>query len=285
MKHGKKIAFFGTPPFTTRFLDALYDEGYVPTLIVTNPDRPAGRGMKLSAPEPKQWALQQGIRVLQPEKLDDAFHAELASEHWDLFVVIAYGSIIPEKIINLPAFGTINVHYSLLPKYRGATPVESAILNGDTTTGVCIQQMRFKLDTGPILMEREVSILPTDTSTTLRERLNDEALLMLPEVIGQLFNGTVQPQEQDNTGATVCKKITKEDGLITLADDPITLDRKFRAYQPWPGLYFMVHRNGTEVRVKIKEARLEDGTFVLDTVIPENGKPLSGRDFERWIQS
>ena len=130
------IAFFGTPPFTTDFLDTLVASGYSPSLVVTAPDRAVGRGMVMTAPEPKVWADATGIKVLQPEKLDDAFFTELSETQWDLFVVVAYGKIMPEPVINVPTYGTINVHYSLLPKYRGATPTESAILNGDTTTGV-----------------------------------------------------------------------------------------------------------------------------------------------------
>jgi methionyl-tRNA formyltransferase len=289
MQNAKKIAFFGTPPFTVRFLDALYDEGFVPSLIVTNPDRPSGRGMKLTAPEPKQWGEQHGIRVLQPETLrgesGNAFFADLSKEHWDLFVVIAYGSIIPERLINLPRFGTINVHYSLLPKYRGATPVESAILNDDTETGVCIQQMRFKLDTGPVYVKSEVAIDPTDTTPVLREKLNDEALRLLGPTIHSIFKGSTLPIEQDDALATHCAKIAKEDGQISLDDDPIVLDRKFRAYVQSPGVFFITEKNGESIRVKIKAAHLEDGRFVLDTVIPENGKPLSGSDFQRWLTS
>ncbi len=281
----KKIAFFGTPPFTARFLDALYTEGYAPTLIVTNPDRPSGRGMHLVAPLPKVWAQQHNIRVIQPEKLDDAFFSDLSKESWDLFVVIAYGKIIPEQVITLPRFGTINVHYSLLPKYRGATPVESAILNGDSTTGVCIQLMRYKLDSGPILAQEEVPIEPTDTAPTLRDKLNDRALELLIPTITSLFDVTSMPKEQSEEGATTCKKIKKEDGEISLGDNPVVSDRKFRAYTPSPGTFFIANKNDTPVRVKIKAAHLEDGRFVLDTVIPENGKPLSGAEFERWIAS
>lgn len=285
MKNAKKIAFFGTPPFTLSFLDLLYDEGMVPSLIITNPDRPVGRGMKLIAPEPKNWGALHGIEVRQPEKLDDAFFAMLSKEPWDLFVVVAYGKIIPERIIALPRFGTINVHYSLLPKYRGATPVESAILHGDPTTGVSIQQMRVKLDTGPILAQKEVAIAENDTSPTLRERLNDEALALLPNLLAAIFDGSARAAEQDEADATRCGKISKEDGEVSLAEDPVLLDRKFRAYAPWPGLYFYAEKNGERVRVKIKTAHLEDGRFVVDSVIPENGKPMPRDAFERWIKS
>ncbi len=264
------IAFFGTPPFTTDFLDALVAAGYRPSLVVTAPDRPVGRGMVLTAPEPKVWANAHNIKVLQPEKLDDAFFAELSKTQWDLFVVVAYGKIMPERVINLPKHGTINVHYSLLPKYRGATPTESAILHGDTVTGVTIQQMVYQLDAGDILATREVTIDPTDTTPTLRAKLNTEALTLLPETIKKIFDGTISRTPQDESLATRCGKFTKDMGELDLHDDAITNDRRFRAYSGSIGTYFF--DNGK--RIKITTAHLADGQFVIDEVIPENGKQM-----------
>lgn len=285
MKNGKKIAFFGTPPFTVSFLETLYEHGYVPSLVVTNPDRPVGRGMVLTPPEPKEWAQRHGIRVLQPEKITEEVLETLKQESWDLFVVVAYGAILSEALIALPRYGTINVHYSLLPKYRGATPVESALLHGDMTTGVCIQQMRYKLDSGPILAQKEVTIEANDTTTTLRDKLNQEALTLLPDTLEHIFNGTVEPHEQDETLANVCKKIKKEDGEISLSDDAVLLDRKWRTYQLWPGLFFFANKKEKRIRIKIKTAHFENGTFYIDSVIPENGKLLSKEEFDRWIIS
>ena len=264
------IAFFGTPPFTTDFLDTLVATGYSPRLVVTAPDRPVGRGMLMTAPEPKVWADVKGIKVLQPEKLDDAFFAQLSETQWDLFVVVAYGKIIPERVINLPKFGTINVHYSLLPKYRGATPTESAILNGDATTGVTIQQMVYKLDAGDILSTKEVSIDPTDTTLTLRDKLNKQALTLLPETINHIFDGTITRISQDESLVTTCGKFTKDMGELNLSDSGIINDRKYRAYTGSIGTYFF--DNGT--RIKITNAHLEGEQFVIDEVIPENGKRM-----------
>jgi methionyl-tRNA formyltransferase len=266
-----KIAFFGTPNFTTAFLEKLTEAGFKPSLIITNPDRPSGRGMTLQSPEPKIWGKGHNVKVLQPEKLDEDFIKELEKESWDLFVVIAYGKIIPETVIDLPKYGTINVHYSLLPKYRGATPVESAILNGDKTTGVAIQQMRYKLDTGPVLMQKEISIAGDDTTPILRDRLNTEALVLIPEVIQKIFNGTIEPREQSEEGVSHCRKISKEDGELNLEDDGITNDRKYRAYYGSPGTYFFMDGK----RIKITKAHLENNKFIIDEVIPENGKRTS----------
>jgi methionyl-tRNA formyltransferase len=225
--------------------------------------------MVLQSPEPKTWGEAHHIQVLQPEKIDEEFIASLGE--WDLFVVVAYGKILPEKLINLPKYGTINVHYSLLPKYRGATPVESAILNGDETTGVVIQQMRHKLDTGPILYQKEVPIAGDDNTFSLRDKLNTEALIMLPTVLEEIFNETIRPIEQSEEGATHCRKIAKGDGEISLEDDAISNDRKYRAYYGSPGTFFF--KNGK--RVKINKAHLEAGKFVIDEVTPENGKRVS----------
>ncbi|MBP6857763.1 MAG: methionyl-tRNA formyltransferase [Candidatus Pacebacteria bacterium] len=271
-----KIAFFGTPDFTVSFLETLKEHVLSPSLVVTNPDRPSGRGMTLKAPGPKVWGQENDIKVLQPEKLNDEFFEELSKESWDLFVVIAYGKIIPERVINLPKYGTINVHYSLLPKYRGATPVESAILNGDKKTGIAIQQMRYELDSGPIFVSEEVSIDPTDTTPTLREKLNSVAIKLLPSVIKSIFDETIKAQEQAGE-ASHCKKISKEEGEINLNEEATTNDRKYRAYFGSIGTYFFQN----DRRIKITKAHLEwdlsaqAGQFVIEEVIPENGKKVS----------
>jgi methionyl-tRNA formyltransferase len=264
------IAFFGTPAFATDFIDTLVAHDYSPSLVVTAPDRPVGRGMVLSAPAPKAWAQSHNIQVLQPEKLDDAFFEELSKTNWDLFVVVAYGKIIPERVINLPKFGTINVHYSLLPKYRGATPTESAILAGDTITGVTIQQMVYKLDAGNILATKEIPIDPTDTTPVLRDKLNAEALTLLPDTIKRIIDGMITPISQDESLVTTCRKFTKDMGELNLLDDAIVNDRKYRAYTGSIGTYFFKDSS----RIKITKARLEDGLFVIDEVIPENGKRM-----------
>lgn len=283
------IAFFGTPEFTTDFLDVLSASDFSPSLIVTGPDRPVGRGMTLTSPAPKVWADTHAVSVLQPEKLDDAFFAKLSETQWDLFVVVAYGKIIPQRVIDLPKYGTINVHYSLLPKYRGATPTESAILSGDTVTGVTIQQMVYKLDAGNILATQEVVIDPNDTTPVLRDKLNKEALGLLPPTIKDIFAGTVAPIAQDESLVTTCAKITKEHGELNLHDDGITNDRKFRAYFGWPGSYFFLsaqagaEKDAKKIRIKITKAHLEDGTFVIDEVIPENGRRMTWDIYTRTI--
>lgn len=280
-----KIAFFGTPPFTASFLDMLSEHGYTPSLIVTNADRPAGRGMTLQSPEPKTWGQMHEVSVLQPEKIDADFLDILNKENWDLFIVIAYGKILPEALIRMPKYGTINLHYSLLPKYRGATPVESAILHGDKITGITIQQMRFKLDSGPILMQQELAIDPTDTTPSLREKLNAEAIGMFPTLLEKIFNETTSPIEQSEDGASHCKKISKEDGELNLEDEAILNHQKYRAYYGSIGTYFYTYKNGERIRVKITKAHLDGGLFVINEVIPENGKRMDYKTFLASIAS
>lgn len=277
------IAFFGTPDFTTDFLDTLATSGFSPALIITGPDRPVGRGMVMTAPAPKVWANTHTVTVLQPEKLDDAFFTQLSETQWDLFVVVAYGKIMPQRVIDLPKYGTINVHYSLLPKYRGATPTESAILNGDAVTGVTIQQMVYKLDGGNILAINEVAIDAADTTPALRDKLNTEALILLPQTIKDIFAGTITSTTQNESLVTTCTKITKEHGELNLADGGIVNDRKFRAYFGWPGSYFFADKDGKKIRIKITKAHLEGETFVIDEVIPENGKRMTWEQYQKWI--
>jgi methionyl-tRNA formyltransferase len=274
----KKIAFFGTPGFVTEFLDVLEQHDLRPSLVVTNPDRPVGRGMTMTAPEPKAWASERDIAVLQPEKIDAAFMEELSKSHWDLLVVIAYGHIMPEALINLPAHGTINVHYSLLPKYRGATPVEAAILNGDHVTGIAIQQMHFALDSGPILAQEEVAIADDDTTVSLRHKLNTVAVSLLPKVVADIFNGNAHATPQHEDGVSITKKIKKGDGELSLSNDAITNYRTYRAYKDNPGVYFYTERHDKRLRVKITKAAY-DGDFVIEEVVPENGKHQSYQDF------
>ena len=289
------FAFFGTPDVASETLEILKENGYLPSLIVTAPDKPQGRKMIVTPPPAKVWAEKNNIPFIQPEKLSGSdleffvaegpasAKAKLAEEGrrrekfqvagaFDLFVVVAYGKILPEEIINLPKFGSINIHYSLLPKYRGASPVESAILNGDTETGIGIQKMEFKMDSGPIIAQEKVAILPEEKAPDLRKRLikiGGELLvktLETPSAFGHSpFTGG---EKQNEDEATYCKKIKKEEGLIDLNDDPIKNYNKFRAYAAWPRTFFF--KEGK--RIIITDAKLENGEFKILKIIPEGGK-------------
>ena len=276
-----RIAFWGTPELCTVYLDALKDAGTPPVVIITNPDRPKGRGYELAPTPVKVWAEKYAIPVLQPEKLDNAFYSILKTYTLDISVVVAYGKIITEELINLPKHGTINIHYSLLPKYRGASPTEAAILAGDTETGVCIQKMAFKLDSGAIIAEARTPIGIDETTPELRTRLTTMGAKLLITALPAYLSGAITPQTQDESKATHVGKIAKESGLIDIEADATLNDRKYRAYIEWPRTYFFAEKNGTRIRVIITKARLVDGQFVVERVLPEGKKDMSYEDFLR----
>lgn len=273
------IAFFGTPDFTTRFLDKLEKCNLTPILIVTKEDTPKGRKMIVTPPLPKIWGLERNIQVIQPTKIDDKFISDFKKLKIDIGVVVAYGKILPEELLNIPTFGFINIHYSLLPKYRGATPVEASILNGDDKTGISIQKMAYKLDSGDIIYLKETDIFPDETALNLRERLNDLALEILPETITSIVSGKSKPSKQDENQATFTKKIKKEDGLISFTDDPTINYRKYRAYFGWPGTFFYAQKDDKKIRVVVKNASMKDGKFEIEKVIPEGKKEISFSEF------
>lgn len=279
------IAFWGTPELTTIYLDKLKEAGMLPVVVITNPDRPKGRGHVLTPTPAKEWAVAHAIPVLTPTKLDDAFFEELAAYNLDISIVVAYGSIIPECFITLPKHHTLNVHYSLLPKYRGASPTEAAILNGDSETGCSIQVMKYKLDSGPIIADVHTSIGPTETTPELRARLTELGASLLVWALPDYLLGKLEPIAQDETTVSFCGKIQKEDGLLDLTGDPVTNYRKYRAYKEWPRTYFFKEINDKKLRVIITEAHLEQDQFVIDRVLPEGKKEMSYMDFERAFRS
>ncbi len=287
-----KFVFFGTPDVASETLEILKENGYSPSLIITAPDKPQGRKLFLTPPPVKVWAEQNGIPYLQPENfkgqdvvfknIAQAVEPSIANFQQeimrvlknnillDLFVVVAYGKIIPKEILDMPKFGSINIHYSLLPKYRGASPVESAILNGDTETGITIQQMELKMDSGPILAQEKIIILPDEKASELRARLIKIGGELLVATLPKIINQKIKPIPQNELEATFCKKIQKEDGLIDLNSDGIINYNKFRAYATWPRTFFFKDNK----RIIITDATLEEGKFIIKRVIPEGKKEI-----------
>lgn len=266
MNNKLTIAFFGTPELCIPILNALETAGLTPAVIITNPDRPVGRKHIMTPPPVKLWAQEKNIPVLQPEKLDENFKSELQKYNVDLSIVVAYGKIMPEWLIRLPTYQTLNIHYSLLPKYRGASPVESAILHGETTTGVCIQQMTYAMDAGPLISCEEITIHDNETAPELRDRLNVIGARMLVESIPHYCAGEIIPEEQSGE-PTYCYKTEKEHGEINLETmSPREIWNRYRAYYGWPGVFFF---NTEGKRVKITVARFEDEKFIIEKVIPE----------------
>jgi methionyl-tRNA formyltransferase len=277
-----KVIFFGTPQLCTPYLEMLSTEHEL-LAVVCNPDQPAGRKMLLTPPPTKVWAHEHDIPVLQPEKLR-GFDSVLADYQADLYIVVAYGKIIPSALINQPQYGTLNVHYSLLPRWRGASPVEAAVLAGDTVSGVCIQQMRFELDSGPIWASQEVQIGPNDYARTLRDGVMGEVGLRLlrqtVDIIQTISNPTLAlpfsrggkpeiPREQVGE-PTFCYRIKREDGELLDSDSDLIRWRKFRAYYPWPGVFYW---DADGKRVKINEAQFDNGRFIPTTVTRDGSKP------------
>lgn len=268
-----RFAFFGTPSLACDILDALERAGYVPELIVTMPDRPQGRGLVLAPSPVAAWAAARRIETLKPEKLDEEFVSVLAVRAIPLAIVVAYGKIVPQALLDTFPRGMWNIHYSLLPRFRGATPVESAILAGDSETGVAIQRMVFALDAGPIAALERTPIEPSETAPALRTRLNTMAARLLAQIFPQLVSGDISLTEQDAVHATRCGKMEKSDGDIS-HDDDVLRWRKYRAYYAWPGTYFFAQRGERAIRVKVLEAHWERERCVIDIVTPEGKGPM-----------
>ena len=201
--------------------------------------------------------------------------------NFDLAVVVAYGKILPLELINTPKYGMVNVHYSLLPKYRGATPVESAILAGDKETGVSIQQMIFNLDAGDIIDEERTNINENEGTQELRSRLNEMAKILLPKTIQKIVEGSATFKKQNNLDATYSKKIKKEDARIDFEDDPYKNFLKIRAYNVWPVAFFFKEHLGKKIRVKITDVSFSDGKLIIKKVIPEGKKEM---DYESFVR-
>lgn len=283
------FVFFGTPEFAVDILEEIRSAGFMPACIVAAPDRPSGRGLQLTPPATAMWATEHSISLLQPEKIDDAFIEELSSlapeGGWNVFIVTAYSKILPKALIELPRRGILNVHPSMLPKLRGPSPIQATIL-ADEQPGVTIMQIDEKMDHGPIVAQREVDIGEwPPRAGDLAKELAHEGGVLLAKTILPFVAGDITPREQDHERATYCRKIRKEDGLIDLSDDPKENFKKIRAYQGWPGTYFMAKRGGASasrrIRVKIADAELESGELVIKTVIPEGKGKMSYDDFLR----
>lgn len=269
--------FLGTPYIARDTLAYLLEHGYVPKLVVTNPDRPQGRGQVLTSSETKIWALEHNLPVITPEKITPEVIAEIESYGCTYAICVAYGKILPETLITIFPKGILNVHYSLLPKYRGASPVESALLHNESMTGVTIQKMVFELDAGDILAREEVPIFPFETTKELRPRLVGIGAKLLTESIPSYLEGTLIPTPQNHAEMTRCGKIAKAEGELHLDDDAIKNWGKYRAFTEGPGTYFFVEKNNAKIRVKITHATLEDESFKVLKVIPEGKKEM---DFE-----
>ena len=242
-----RIIYMGTPQFAVPALEALITgkapgvvlpEGYEIVTVITRPDKPVGRGQEIIYSPVKQTALAHGIPVWQPGSFKRPENsAALAAYHADLFIVAAFGQILPQAVLDLPRYGTLNIHASLLPKYRGVSPISEAILRGDAETGVTIMVLDAGVDTGPMLLKRSIPIGEDETTGSLTSKLANLGALALLEVLPLWVPGKITPVPQDNNAASYTRMLRKEDGEITWEESATLLARKVRAYTPWPGAY------------------------------------------------
>ena len=296
-----KLVFCGTPQFAVPSLEHLVAAAFEVQLVVTQPDRPQGRGMEITAPPVKQAAQKLGLPVLQPDKIkaNQDFQNQLRSLQPEAIIVVGYGRIIPPWMLELPPRGNINVHASLLPKYRGAAPIQWAIACGEKVTGVTTMLLNEGLDTGDILLQKELPILPQDNALTLAPRLAELGAGLLVETLRGLEQGSIHPVPQEHSLATLAPILKKEDGQIDFSRTATEIHNRLRGFQPWPGastqfrgknLKIISARPSPEkVPLAAGELRWRDEKLLAgcgrDTVLellevqPEGKKPISAREF------
>jgi methionyl-tRNA formyltransferase len=242
-----RALFFGTPDFAVPALRALHEVATI-SLVVTQPDRPKGRGMKLAPPPVKQLASELGLPVLQPTKVRTPdFAASLREHHADFALVIAYGRILPKAVLEAPRLGCLNVHASLLPKLRGAAPIQWSVVRGETETGVCLMQMDEGLDTGPVLSCERLSIAPDETAYELSLRLSALGAQLVREQLPRLLAGQLVATPQDHARATLAPLLSKDDGAVEWSRPARDLHNLVRGFSPWPGAFTWLH--GTRLKL------------------------------------
>jgi methionyl-tRNA formyltransferase len=270
------LVFCGTPHFAVPTLERLVNAGFAVKLVVTQPDRAKGRGMELGASPVKRSALEFGLPVVQPDKIknNDEFRAQLEGIAADAIIVVGYGRIIPQWMIDLPKYGNLNLHASLLPKYRGAAPIQWAIASGETVTGVTIMRIDAGLDTGDMLMQAEEPIRPEDTAITLGPRLAKTGAELMITTLAGLINGTAHPQPQDDSRATLAPILKKEDGLVDFSRTAIETWNRLRGFQPWPGAFTQFR--GKTLRIHAAEPAPELALVKTGYLAVESGRLLMG---------
>lgn len=282
-----RFVFFGTGNFAVGILDALEKTGLLPNVIITAPDAVKGRGLKMTPSPVKEWADKKGISLLQPEKLNENTNLELKTVKAGFFIVADYGKIIPKTIFEILPHGALNVHPSLLPKYRGPSPIESQILAGEKEIGASIMLLDEKMDHGPILASRKLEI--PNSKFQIPKALELEKILaemggkLLAEIIPKWLAGEIKPLEQEHIKATYTRKLEKSDFLIDLNDSPeknfLKIRAAGRAFEP----FFFAERKGEKIRVIIKEADFENGELKILRVVPEGKKEMNYNDFLRGL--
>jgi len=291
-----KILFFGTPEFSLAPLEACFSLGKV-LAVVTQPDKPFGRGRAIRPSPAKQWALRHQLEVVQPSRLKEAEALKaLQVFQADVAVVAAYGQLLPKNVLEIPRKGCINVHASLLPRWRGAAPIARAIEAGDTQTGVCLMQMEQGLDTGPLFARSVVPISPRETSESLHARLSQEGAKLLFEHLPAIVEGRLSAHPQPPEGVVLAPRLKKEEGELDFGQPAPVLERRIRAFWPWPGCYTWLggqrlivleaktgQGQGRPGELLASSEGLEiacaEGSLVLCRLKPDSRSPLEGRAF------
>jgi len=279
--------FFGTPDRAVIVLQELASAGLHPQAIVTGPDKAVGRKQILTQSEVADYADSNNIPVFKPANKTELLEleSELKKYQPDFLIVVAYGYLIPTQILEIPKVAAINVHYSLLPKWRGASPVIQQILNGESPVGFTIMRLEARLDTGAIYYQQSF-LLPEPLPTTgeLAKSMSQQSGAILPQILNQITTGELSPQPQDNELATTCYKLSKSDGLIDLSNpNQKQLWQKIQAMQPWPKTFFITQKNNQDVRVVINEANYENDQLVITKVTPAGKNPMSWDNFTNWL--
>lgn len=301
-----RLVFAGTPDFAVPCLEALIAAGYPVAGVYTQPDRPAGRGRKLQQSPVKQLALRHDLPVIQPASLKrdpDAVEA-LRALAPDLIVVVAYGLLLPSEVLRIPSLGCVNVHASLLPRWRGAAPIQRAILAGDAETGVCIMGMEEGLDTGPVYHRLAIPIDPRETGGSLHDKLAALGARALVEALAGIADGSLAPEPQSQTGVTYASKLSKEEAAIDWSQPALSIDRQIRAFDPWPVAHTSLGGEtlriwgaqapdeirdqpetgaapGTVIRAERSDLLVAtgDGVLAINRLQPPGKRAMSARDF------
>ncbi|MDE2041288.1 MAG: methionyl-tRNA formyltransferase [Patescibacteria group bacterium] len=273
-------AFFGSSRLSVIVLDEMERLGYLPSFVVTTPDKPQGRKMAVAANVVKAWASSHGTQSLEFARLDaEAVHS-ITGRACDLYVVASYGRIMPAALIEAPKFKTLNVHPSLLPRYRGPSPLPTAILDDAKATGVTIMRMDEQVDHGPIVAQREISVSEWPIYEDFEELMARAGAELLVDVLPQWLAGEISARDQDHSRATFTRKFSKDDGLVDIHDpDQYKVFRTIQAFHQWPQAYFLMKRNGKQLRVKISQAAFANGLLEIKRVIPEGSREMAYRDF------
>lgn len=279
-----KFVFFGTPELSAYTLDALESKGLIPSAIITAPDAPLGRGLILTPSPVKVWGEKRNIPVYTPEKLKDNEEIQMLCKKYSFGILAAYGKIIPQSLLDCFPKGILNVHPSLLPLYRGPSPLETQILNSEKHFGVTIIKLDSGCDTGDIIAQREINFDTTPSKEELAKATFTEGGAMIAQYLGPYITGILQPLPQDHTKASQTHKFEKKDGELFETDSAHTKYLKFLAFQPWPGVFFFHTHKDKKNRLKITQASFENNTFVIKKVIPEGKKEMLYTDFLRGLK-